>query len=123
MKFKFYEYEKCSTCIKARKWLSERNLEFDRIPIRKNPPNEKELQRLLVSQGNDRKKLLNTSSKDYRDPDVKNALPSMSDAQLFEFLGQNGNLVKRPVLIAKDFALQGFKPEVWAAEVSGCQKI
>ena len=117
MKFKFYEYEKCLTCIKARKWLSERNLDFECIPIRENPPSAKELVRLLVSHNGERKKILNTSSKDYRDPAVKNALPDMTDAQLFEFLGQNGNLVKRPVLIAKDFVLQGFKPEKWAETI------
>ena len=117
MKFKFYEYEKCSTCIKARKWLSERNLDFESIPIRENPPCAKELERLLVSYNGERKKLLNTSSKDYRDPTVKNSLPDMTDAQLFEFLGHNGNLVKRPVLIAKDFVLQGFKPEIWAEKI------
>ena len=117
MKFKFYEYRKCSTCIKARNWLSERNLDFECIPIRENPPSAKELMRLLESHSGERKKLLNTSSKDYRDPAVKNALPSMSEAQLFEFLGQNGNLVKRPALIAKDFVLQGFKPDVWAEKI------
>jgi arsenate reductase len=117
MKFKFYEYEKCSTCIKARKWLSERKLDFECIPIRENPPSAKELERLLVSHNGERKKCLNTSSKDYRDPAVKNALPDMTDAQLFKFLGQNGNLVKRPVLIAKDFVLQGFKPEIWAEKI------
>ena len=117
MKFKFYEYEKCSSCIKARKWLSERNLDFECIPIRGIPPSAKELQRLLDSHAGERKKLLNTSSKDYRDPAVKNTLPGMSEDQLFEFLSQNGNLVKRPVLIAKDFVLQGFKPEVWAEKI------
>jgi arsenate reductase len=117
MKFKFYEYEKCSTCIKAKKWLSERNQDFECIPIRENPPCSRELRRLLVSHANERKKLLNTSSKDYRDPAVKDALPNMSDTQLFEFLGQNGNLVKRPALIARDFVLQGFKPEVWAEKI------
>ena len=35
-----------------------------------------------------REKLLNTSSKDYRDPAVKNALPDMTDAQLFDFLAK-----------------------------------
>ena len=118
MKFKFYEYEKCSTCIKARKWLSDKNLDFQRIPIREDPPNTEELQRLLSFHGGERKKLLNTSSKDYRDPAVKNVLPSMSDSELFEFLCQNGNLVKRPVLITKDFVLQGFNPEEWEEKLS-----
>ena len=97
--------------------MSERNLDFERIPIRVNPPSAKELHRLLDSHAGERKKLLNTSSKDYRDPAVKNTLPSMSDAQLFEFLGKNGNLVKRPVLITKNFVLQGFKPETWSEKV------
>ena len=117
MKFKFYEYEKCSTCIKARKWLADRKIEIERIPIRENPPSSKELTHLLDSHNGERKKLLNTSSKDYRDPAIKNTLPGMTDAQLVEFLGQNGNLVKRPVLIAKNFVLQGFKPEIWAEKV------
>ena len=43
MKFKFYEYEKCSTCKKARLWLESHGLEFERIPIRDIPPNKKEL--------------------------------------------------------------------------------
>ena len=60
MKFKFYEYEKCSTCVKARKWLSDKNLDFQRIPIREDPPNTEELQRLLSFHGGERKKLLNT---------------------------------------------------------------
>ena len=48
---------------------------------------------------------------------MKNALPDITDAQLFEFLGQNGNLIKRPVLIARDFVLQGFKSEIWAETI------
>ncbi len=118
MKFKFYEYEKCSTCIKARKWLSEKGLEFERIPIRENPPSPKELEKLLNSHDGERKKLLNTSSKDYRDPTVKAGLAGLQDSDLFDFLGKNGNLVKRPVLIAKDFVLQGFKPEAWEERFS-----
>ena len=113
MKFKFYEYEKCSTCKKARLWLESHGLEFERIPIRDNPPNKKELARLLKSHGGELKKLFNTSSKDYRDPSIKEVIGEITDDKAFELLIGRGNLVKRPVLVGEELVLQGFKPEQW----------
>jgi len=44
---------------------------------------------------------------------MKETLPSLSEAEVFELLSKNGNLVKRPFLIGQGKALTGFKPEVW----------
>ena len=63
---KFYGYKNCDTCRKAKKWLQERGIAFDEIPIREQPPTVDELRRMLPFVGNDIKKLFNTSSKDYR---------------------------------------------------------
>ena len=41
MKFKFYEYEKCSTCKKARNWMDSRGINYERIHIRENPHQER----------------------------------------------------------------------------------
>ena len=38
----------------------------------------------------------------------------MSDEEKFALLATDGMLVKRPLLIGKDFVLAGFKPQVWA---------
>ena len=117
MKFKFYEYEKCSTCVKARKWLDQRNIQFQRIPIREHSPSKEELSLLLKTYDGEIRKLFNTSSKDYRDPVIKNALPGMSEREVFSMLIKNGNLIKRPVLVGDEIILQGFKPEVWEKQL------
>ena len=64
---KFYQYEKCESCRKAKKWLDERGVSFSSIAIRENPPSKNELKEMLVSHDGNLKKLFNTSSKDYRD--------------------------------------------------------
>ena len=50
---------------------------------------------------------------DYRALGMKDKLPAMSEAEAFELLSKNGNLVKRPFLIGDGKALAGFKPEIW----------
>ncbi|MEK9772718.1 MAG: Spx/MgsR family RNA polymerase-binding regulatory protein [Opitutae bacterium] len=117
MKFKFYEYEKCSTCVKARKWLEFRGINFERIPIREQPPSIKELQQLVERNQGMVKKLFNTSSKDYRDPKIKDSLPNWSLSQAIEILRSQGNLIKRPVLVGSGLVLQGFKAEEWESEL------
>ena len=117
MKFKFYEYEKCSTCTKAKKWMVARGVEFERIPIREKPPSEKVLQQLFKIHDQNLKKLFNTSSKDYRDPKIKDSLPNWSLAQAIENLRSQGNLIKRPVLVGDGLVLQGFNAEEWERQL------
>jgi len=113
MKFKFYEYEKCSSCIKARKWMDAHEIAYDPIPIRQQPPSRQELNLLLeVHEGNVRK-LFNTSGMDYRVMNMKDRLLDLSEAEAIDLLNKNGNLIKRPVLIGRGIGLQGFHPENW----------
>ena len=113
MKFKFYEYEKCSTCKKARNWMDSRGIIYERIPIREQTPTKKELLELLEGHQGKVKKLFNTSSKDYRDPKIKDSLPGLSQDDMINLLTARGNLIKRPILIGKNIALQGFNSEEW----------
>lgn len=113
MKLKFYEYEKCSTCVKARKWLETKEVTFERIPIREHPPSKEELAQLLKAHEGNLKKLFNTSGRDYRDPKIKETLANLSKEETLDFLSTRGNLIKRPVLIGRGIARQGFKPEDW----------
>lgn len=113
MPMKFYQYEKCSTCRKANLWLREKGIEFSSLPIREKPPTLKELKVMVDAHGGEIRKLFNTSSKDYRDPDLKKLLPSLSDKQVLDLLRECGNLIKRPFLIGDRIALQGFKVEAW----------
>jgi arsenate reductase len=119
MKAKVYQYEKCSTCRKAISWLRERDIEFSLFPIRERTPTLKELKAMVVAHGGEVRKLFNTSSKDYRDPDLKELLPTLSEKQVLDLLRERGNLIKRPFVIGDGIALQGFKEETWGKAFSG----
>ena len=113
---KIYQYEKCETCKKALRWLKDRNIEFISLPIREKTPTKKEFLQMIKSHDGQLKKLFNTSSKDYRDPDVKNKIPDLSQEQIISLLQERGNLIKRPFVVGDGIALQVFKPDLWEKE-------
>lgn len=119
MKAKVYQYEKCSTCRKAIAWLREKEIEFSTYPIRDQTPTKKELKVMVKAHGGEVRKLFNTSSKDYRDPELKELLPTLTEAQTLDLLRERGNLIKRPFVIGDGIALQGFKVETWEKAFSG----
>lgn len=110
---KVYTYKNCSTCTKARKYLEAKDIEFTEVPIRDTPPTKAELKRMLTFMDNNIKKLFNTSGLDYKSGNYKDKLPDMTTAEAIDELSQNGNLVKRPFLIDKDFGTVGFKVNIW----------
>ena len=61
------------------------------------------------------KKLFNSSGMDYRSLGMKDKLPTMTQADALKLLSENGNLVKRPLLLTKNAALVGFKVGEWEA--------
>lgn len=111
---KIYTYTKCSTCRKATKWLNEQNIDFEEIPIRETPPSVNELQQVLDYVG-ELKKLFNTSGMDYRSLGMKDKLLTLSSDEALELLASNGNLIKRPFLLADGKGTVGFKEEAWDA--------
>lgn len=114
MTTKIYTYKNCSTCKQATKWLDARGIDYDEHPIRETPPSKSELARMVKLLDGARKKVLNVAGRDYRSMGLKDRVDDMSDDELFDLLQENGNLVKRPFLLAGDVGLVGFKPEVWA---------
>lgn len=118
MQMKFYQYEKCSTCRKASAWLLEKGIEFSSLPIRERTPTMKELKAMVDAHGGEIRKLFNTSSKDYRDPELKALLPTLSAQQLLDLLRERGNLIKRPFLVGDGICLQGFNAEAWGKAFS-----
>jgi arsenate reductase len=114
---KVYVYAKCGTCRKAIKWLHGHGIAFDEKAIRETPPPPAELAMALKTDGNIRK-ILNTSSQDYRDLGLEEKLDGMSDDQVFALLQKNGNLVKRPFVVAGNTAWAGFKEDIWRERLS-----
>lgn len=112
-----YLYEKCGTCRKAVQWLEANKIAYTAHPIRETPPSPAELAQGLQTAGSVRK-LLNTSSKDYREAGLKDRLESMAPEAVFALLQENGNLVKRPFVVTPEAAFAGFSAEEWAARLS-----
>ncbi len=109
-----YTYSSCDTCRRATRWLKARGIEFEEGPIRQTPPSGKELKAALRYFDGDRRRLFNTSGRDYREQKLSEKLPSLSDAAIFSLLSANGNLVKRPFVVADPVYLAGFDEERWS---------
>ena len=60
------------------------------------------------------KKFFNTSGLLYKSLDLKNRIPTMTEEEMLELLASDGMLVKRPLLVGKDFVLVGFKESEWS---------
>lgn len=55
----------------------------------------------------DTKKLFNTAGVVYKEMDLKSKIDSLSDLELFNLIHENGLLLKRPLIIDKEFILLG----------------
>jgi len=110
---KFYQYPKCSTCVKARKYLEANNISVDSINIVEQAPSRSELSAMLASYNGNIKKLFNTSGMQYRELNMKDRLPTMADDEALDLLAGNGMLVKRPFLLNGDKGIVGFKEADW----------
>ncbi len=110
----FVCYEKCSTCRKAYKWLEERNINVEVRDIKSQNPNAEELRRWLKKSGLPLKKFFNTSGLVYKELQLKDKLPTMTEDEQIDLLASNGMLVKRPILEGEDFVLVGFREQEWA---------
>jgi len=114
MKYLFVQYPKCSTCQKAKKWLNENNIDYEERHIVEENPNASELKTWISQSGLPIKKFFNTSGNLYKEMNLKDKLPNMSEEEQIQLLSTNGMLVKRPILVGEDKVLVGFKLEQWS---------
>ncbi len=82
----FVEYPKCSTCRRAKAWLDEHGISYEDRHIVEEPPTAAELAEWRVR-----------------------------GDQPLPLRPTNGMLVKRPLLVGKDFCLVGFRETEWEA--------
>ena len=114
----FIHYPKCSTCQKAKKWLDEHNLVYTERHIVEENPQYAELKAWYQQSGLPLKKFFNTSGLLYKEMQLKDKLPTMSEEEQLQLLATNGMLVKRPIIVAEDIVLVGFKEAEWAEKLS-----
>lgn len=106
-------YPRCTTCKKAVKWLDEKGVEYEYRDIKEKIPKKSELKKWIKASGLPVKKFFNTSGQLYREMQLKDKLPEMSEADMIDLLATDGLLVKRPLLITDDKVLVGFKEAEW----------
>lgn len=109
----FIQYSKWTTCIKAKKFLQENNIEFEDRHIVEENPTVEELTLWIENSGLEIKKFFNTSGKLYKEMSLKDKIKEMSKEECIELLATNGMLVKRPVLIDNSKAIVGFKEDMY----------
>ena len=109
----FIEYPKCTTCIKAKKFLMENGVVFDSRNIKDDKPTRDELKKWYELSKIPLRKMFNTSGLLYKELNLKDKLDDMSDEEKLDLLSTNGMLLKRPILITKKGVSFGFKEETW----------
>lgn len=109
----FLWYPKCSTCKRARMWLDEHNIEYVERHIVEENPTYEELVEWHQRSNLPLKRFFNTSGLAYKELQLKDKLPEMSEEEQLRLLSENGMLVKRPLVIADDIVLTGFKEKDW----------
>ena len=103
----FIWYPRCSTCQKAAKWLDEHGIAHNDRHIVEENPTAAELAEWIARSGKPSKSFFNTSG------NLKDQLPEMPEEEHYALLATNGMLVKRPIVLAGDKVLVGFRPAEW----------
>ena len=110
-------YPKCTTCQKAKKWLDGNGITYTERHIVENNPSYEELKEWHAKSGLPLKKLFNTSGLMYKEMQLKDKLPAMSEDEQLKLLASNGMLVKRPLVMDGETVLVGFKEAQWAEKL------
>ena len=110
---KFFGYNKCGTCRKAKAFLDTQNVEYVDMDITQTPPPKSVLKRAMKVKG--LRKLFNTSGVQYKELKIKDKISTMTESQAIDLLASNGRLIKRPVAVDKDRVTVGFDLEEYEA--------
>ena len=89
----FVCYPKCSTCQKAKKWLEENKIEFEERHIKEDNPTLDELKEWHRASGLPLKRFFNTSGLKYKELQLKDKLPTMSEEEQYALLATDALLV------------------------------
>lgn len=113
-RYTFLGYKKCSTSRKAQTWLDDHGIEYEWRDMIQENPNADELKEWHSLSGLPIRRLFNTSGVLYREQNVKQQLDAgMDEEDAYRLLATDGKMVRRPILLGKDFAFFGFREQEW----------
>lgn len=109
----FIWYPKCSTCQKAAKWLNEHGIEHNDRHIVEENPTAAELAEWVGRSGKPSKSFFNTSGNLYKAASAQGQTARHAGGGAVCAACHQRMLVKRPIVLAGDTVLVGFKPAEW----------
>lgn len=109
-----YGYKKCSTCTKAKRYLTSQGAEVDFIDMVESTPDKEELSEIINRGEYEIDDFFNKRGKKFKELELGEKLPEMSDDEKLEILSSDGMLIKRPFVVSKDTVILGFKEDVYA---------
>ncbi|MBR1456291.1 MAG: arsenate reductase family protein, partial [Oscillospiraceae bacterium] len=86
---------------------------FEKRPIKENNPGAEELRAWQARSGLPLRRFFNTSGLLYKELQLKDKLPGMSEEEMLSLLATDGMLVKRPLLVTDGAVLVGFREAEW----------
>ena len=115
MKYQLVCHPKCTTCLRAKKWLDDNRIKYTERHVAVANPTAAELREWVMISRQPVNRFFNAGGIAYRESNLKDLLPSMSDDQKISLLSTDGMLLRRPLLVGKEIVLVGFKEEEWKA--------
>lgn len=112
----FVCYDKCGTCKKAEKYLLDKGITLEKRDIKNDKPSLEELTAWYKASGLPLKRFYNTSGKLYKELNLKDKIPTMSEEEQLALLASDGMLVKRPIVVDGEVVLIGFKQAEYEAK-------
>ena len=103
---KFYQKPTCTTCRKAKKWLTEQGVKVEEVDLNQGL-SEAELDALIGAR--DYIKFLNFRNELYRERKMKTNPPSRGEA--IKLMAKHPNLIRRPMLVKGAKIALGFDEE------------
>lgn len=104
---------------KLKKWLDKHNIEYTERHIVDANPTYDELKEWHGKSGLPLKKFFNTSGLLYKEIQLKDKIPTMSEEEQLQLLATNGMLVKRPLVVNSNIVVVGFKKAEWNEKLNG----
>ncbi|HEO0944167.1 TPA: Spx/MgsR family RNA polymerase-binding regulatory protein [Streptococcus agalactiae] len=99
----------CTSCRKARAWLSKHEVAFEEHNIITSPPNKEELLQILSFTENGTEDIISTRSKVFQKLAID--VDELSTSSLMELISENPSLLRRPIILDKKRMQIGFNED------------
>ncbi|HGC7604999.1 TPA: Spx/MgsR family RNA polymerase-binding regulatory protein [Streptococcus agalactiae] len=99
----------CTSCRKARAWLSKHEVTFEEHNIITSPLNKEELLQILSFTENGTEDIISTRSKVFQKLAID--VDELSTSSLMELISENPSLLRRPIILDKKRMQIGFNED------------